>query len=387
MCDTASNKNPPNAGQVGDITPAAAPKRLWFVGQLPPTMSGQTVFNERMAKCLSHLAPVTYLPLGESSFQKIWRAVVNPLSLLFGLRRGDVVYTSVPGQSGLWLFLLTALALRLRGQPFYVHHHSYRPVAIGPLLAPKWLGRIAGGRANHILLCEKMCDDYAALYAFNDQEQFQCLPNAALFSQSAQDMPAQRTGPVVVGHMSVITKEKGVPYLLELWERLMAGKAPEKLVLAGPIVDEALKASVEAMVARYPGQVAWRGPVSGDAKRQFFEDIDLFVLPTQLIDEADPLVLHEAYSAGAAFMAPNRGCIQGRLLSKDWLMTMDLEDDAQLLKDKIVEVKRQRGTLPAKLMAHAQSLREGAHQAAVRFFAQFGADEAATQALLDDVRR
>ncbi|AJE45426.1 glycosyltransferase family 4 protein [Celeribacter indicus] len=360
--------------------------RIWFVGQCPPPMSGQTVFNARMRRCLESAGEVVELPLGGTAGAKLWRALVTPVRLIFGLRRGDIVYTSPPGQAGIWLFLLTVLALRLRGVRFYVHHHSYRAIALGPLPPVRMLGRIAGGLATHVLLCERMRDAYEALYRTSPRERFLCLPNAAFFSGTGTAPPAPREGPVTVGHMSVMTREKGVPYLLDLWRRV-ADRAPgARLVLAGPVHDPALRAEVETAVREGGGRVAWLGPVSGREKRAFLETVDLFVLPTQLVDEADPLVLLEAYSAGAAVLAPDRGCIRSRLVSPDWLMSMDAAQDVELLATRIAETGRARAELPGRLVAHAQDLRTQAEDRALAFLAEFGLSADDARAALARVR-
>lgn len=345
---------------------------IWFLGQLPPPTSGQTMFNDRIVRGLSLHAHVKILPVGAGVGAKIMRGAINPLRLLFGYRRGDVVYASVPGQAGVWLFLLTVVALRLRGARWYAHHHSFRPIAIGPLRALRWLGRASGGLASHILLCEAMRDGYERLYRAHPDERFICLPNAAFFGAGAGQTVQVRSGAPVVGHLSVMTREKGVPYLLDLWERqILAGEAGV-LVLAGPIPDPGLQREVKAAVRRHPDRVQWIGPVTGAAKQAFLARIDMLVLPTQLIDEADPLVLLEAYGAGAVVLAPDRGCIRQRLLSDDWLLTMQPDADAVLLARRLRDAVADRGALPARCVGHAEALRAAAESDAVTFLAEMG---------------
>lgn len=350
-----------------------SPRRLWFLGQKPPPMNGQNVFNKRMAESFATYADLRMLPLGGSTPAKLWRALVNPLQLLFRLRRDDLVYGSLPGQLGAWLFLPTVLVLRLRRHVFYLHHHSFRAIAIGPLRAIILIERLGGVWLRHIMLCERMRDGFAALYSEKRSDHIRVMPNAALYSAEEKGEVPVRTGEVRLGHMSVMTEDKGVAYLITLWNELLARGSAGKLILAGPIPDPGLRVQVEAAVAAHPNQIEWRGPLSGGPKQQFFNEIDLFVLPTKLIDEADPLVVLEAYARGVAVMAPDRGCIRGRLISDDWLMSMEPALDTSLLGEKLVQVVTERETLPTKVRAHSARLNGEAHAAGAALFAELGA--------------
>ncbi|RWR44280.1 glycosyltransferase family 1 protein [Sinirhodobacter ferrireducens] len=348
-------------------------RRLWFIGQLPPPVNGQNVFNGHMAERFASYTDLHVLPLGADVGAKLWRAVVNPLRLLLRLRRDDLVYGSLPGQLGAWLFLPTVLVLRLRRHVFYLHHHSFRAVAIGPLRAIALIERLGGAWLRHIMLCERMRDGFAALYAKGRSDHIRVMPNAALYSAVERGEIAPRAGEVRFGHMSVMTEEKGVPYLLDLWAALLAQGCEGRLILAGPIPDPGLRARVEAAVAAHAGRIEWRGPLSGAPKQQFFDEIDLFVLPTKLIDEADPLVLLEAYARGVAVLAPDRGCIRGRLISEDWLMSMAPAGDVALLAGKLAQVVAERQSLPSAVQAHSERLNLAAHAAGAALFAELGA--------------
>jgi len=357
-------------------------KKIWFVAQCGEPISGQTIFNQVMRTCLSDCGKVEHLPLGGTTLQKIGRALLNPLILLTRLRPGDIVYTSPPGQMGLWFFLLTVLVLRMRGHPFYAHHHSYRAIAIGPLPQVRLMGKLSAGLMTHILLCDKMREEYEALYRVNEKERFITLPNAAFFSRSGSLSRQERDQRVIVGHMSVMTAEKGVPYLLEIWKRLTLNNIDAELVLAGPVPDPGLEKQLREAVKQSKGTLKWVGPVSGQAKKDFLENTELFVLPTQLIDEADPLVLLEAYNFGAAVLAPDRGCIRSRLISPDWLMSMSIESDADLLLEKIAQVRNERETLPLRLQEHATALQKNAEESAEYFFGEFGLSREDARTLL-----
>ena len=60
--------------------------------------------------------------------------------------------------------------------------------------------------------------------------------------------------------------------------------------------------------------VDYLGPVYGEAKRDFYQRLDILLFPTRYINEAEPLVIHEAIRSGVHVMACARGAI-GEVLS------------------------------------------------------------------------
>lgn len=345
--------------------------RLWFIGPFPPPLSGQSHYNDTLRSTLQDRTELICLTTGESSFDKIRAAVATPLKLLTGLRAGDRVYTSAPGQAGLWLFLTVIMVLRLRKWEHFVHHHSFRSVKLAPLASHRWLAWIGGPQSRHVFLSETMRDRYAGAYL--SPVQARCalvVPNAFLFAQDISEPPL-RDGPVTVGHLSVMTREKGVDYILELIARLLPD-TDLRFVLGGPIIDGSLRTEVEAMVSAHPNRVEWTGPIKGAAKTAFYARTDLLILPSKLIDEADPLVLLEAFAAGAIAMASDRGCIPDRVMTPDHLMSMDASTDAARLKALADDIVADRSGHAARAQEHARALFSRAQAQGEAFFAALG---------------
>ncbi|MCD7099312.1 glycosyltransferase family 4 protein [Stenotrophomonas sp. MMGLT7] len=345
---------------------------LWFIGATSPPINGQSLFNDQMQSLLVNRSrKIRFLPIGGDPVEKILRALINPFSILLQWRRGDIVYTSPPGQMGLWLFLLTVLALRLRGAGHFVHHHSYRAINLGPLLSSRLLCLFGGSKQRHIFFSARMAEAYGQLYlTLKQRAHVLVLPNAFLFPMPLEDsLVVARAGPVTLGHLSVMTPEKGVKIVLELTELLLAQGCDIRLVLAGPVKAASLSAQIYASIARYPDKIEWRGPVTGADKARFYREIDLFILPTMLVDEADPLVILEAYSAGVAVLASDRGCISERLMSNyPWLLTMDLESDASRLAQAVSICQKGRCELARAARSQAIELHKAAIEYARVFF-------------------
>lgn len=276
---------------------------------------------------LRGLGEVKVCDTGRSGWRKVAAYLAAAGSILVSARRRDAVYTSAPGQGSLWLYALVVLALRVRHIPFFVHHHSFRPINAGPVPAMRTVTALGGTRQRHVLLSDSMLRGFARLYLGDDPDRACVLSNAFLFSGSPSE--AERPDrPLTLGHLSVLALEKGVDTVFAIFEQLMERGADVRLIVAGPVRDRALEPMMESLRSRFPDRFERRGRLDGDAKRRFYDDIDMFLLPSRLPDEAEPLVLLEAYAAGVDVMATARGCIPERLASVDRILTGDERADA-----------------------------------------------------------
>ena len=268
------------------------------------------------------------LVLGHSTLGKIGRSLANGWRLLRAGRQGDAVYISIPGQLGAWLLLPTIAVARLRGFTIWFHHHSFRSINLGPTRAMRTLVAWAGSAQNHILLSDGMRDRFAGLYLRPGAGRAHTMSNTVLLGSGIRSKPAPRPDrPLTLGHASVLTREKGVSYLFDLFEALRREVPGIRLVIAGPSSDPALLETVRAAEARHAGAFDYRGEVAGEEKERFYQDIDLFVLPTTLVDEAEPLVMIEAYSRGVDVFATAMGCIPDRIRDPGLLLSLDVSDD------------------------------------------------------------
>lgn len=364
--------------------------RLWFLGALPPPLNGQSNYNVAMLEYLSRLVPTTVLPLGTTLAGKLRRSIANAATLALRARGGDTVYVSVPGQLGTWLLLPAIAVLRLRGLAPWFHHHSYRSINLWPQQGIRMLIAAGGPAQRHVLLSTGMRDRFAALYLHRTQGQTRgqvggqtgarrrsrraiSLSNAFLFGPGAQPRTRPDRAPTL-GHASVLTRAKGVFYLLDLFERLLVDLPEAQLIIAGPSGDPQLLEAIEAAVARHPTSIKYRGMVTGAAKVAFYRDIDLFVLPTTLIDEAEPLVMLEAYASGADVVATDTGCIADRIIARDRLLTLDLDADSALIVRRLADMATDWPRSRAVSLAHLEGITDEAQKEAKSFTTELLAD-------------
>lgn len=299
------------------------------IGPLPPPMNGQSVYTLAISETwhVRYGDRVSISALGVTLASKIRRTFQVALDVLCDTRGDVAIYATPPGQSGVWLFLIVMLAARAKHRTIFLHHHSFR--AVGgrtPLLSTMALVAVCGRRQRHILLGHRMADGYARLYFNHDKGKLQVLSNAWLYPPLSTEL-----GPhgIVLGHLSVITREKGVHHVIAVHKELRRRGLDAELRLAGPIADPSLNVEVVDYCKR-EGSAQYLGSVSGDAKEDFLRSISALLLPSRLRDEAEPLVMLEALQRGRTFFGSDVGCIS-EIISSDFILAMDVQRDADLI--------------------------------------------------------
>jgi glycosyltransferase involved in cell wall biosynthesis len=81
--------------------------------------------------------------------------------------------------------------------------------------------------------------------------------------------------------------------------------------------------------------IEYVGPVYGQAKSQFFNQIDVLIFPS--INEADPRVVSEALAHGAAVVALNRGCVTATLRGGGGACVPDSQDFVQAATELVLD--------------------------------------------------
>ena len=96
----------------------------------------------------------------------------------------------------------------------------------------------------------------------------------------------------------------------------------------------------------------------------------MFVLPTTLIDEAEPLVMLEAFGRGVDVVANDMGCIRDRIRTPAHLLTRDPSADLTLLAERLAANSRDWAKARAACTAHARTIKVQADAEAAAFFPQ-----------------
>jgi glycosyltransferase involved in cell wall biosynthesis len=113
---------------------------------------------------------------------------------------------------------------------------------------------------------------------------------------------------MVIGHLANNSREKGTSDLLLAVEQLWQRGLDIRVALGGPEMPN-FRASWQEFTARNPRsrEIVRLGPLSDDAKREFFAGIDVFALPSR--SDSFGLVLLEAWANGVPNVAYRAGGI------------------------------------------------------------------------------
>jgi glycosyltransferase involved in cell wall biosynthesis len=222
---------------------------------------------------------------------------------LFANRRRAQIYMALSGGKGQYVDIIYIGVARLFAVPIILHHHSFsyldRPSKIATVLF-----QVAGRRALHITLCDRMNDLLRQRYLA--VERTIVLSNVALTEMAIDAAP--RIRPLrVLGFLSNIASAKGIDRFLLLVAKLRTRNMEIIGHVAGPIESKECRSLVEAAVAA--GLIVYHGPVYGERKKSFFAGIDVLVFPSRYVNEAEPFVILEAFASGVPVIGTARGCI------------------------------------------------------------------------------
>lgn len=284
---------------------------ILLVGPFPPPVHGASVITRAVASLLEAAgARLVECNIAPTAKVRDWRwhfsranAYLRTLRCIVASPGRSTVYVSLSGGNGLFYDLLVVLAARLRAHRVVLHHHSYDYVdrRRGILAA---IVKLAPRDHTHLVLCHDMARKLRAFY----DSRLQCVrvSNLCFFPPQTQ-LAGPRVRFTRLGYLSNITRDKGVDRFLDVAARFAADD-DIAFDLAGPFTDEAERQYVEQRLSALPN-VTYHGPLYGDAKQVFYRRIDAFMLPSRYSNEAEPLVVYEATSAGLPVIVTSRGCL------------------------------------------------------------------------------
>jgi glycosyltransferase involved in cell wall biosynthesis len=157
--------------------------------------------------------------------------------------------------------------------------------------------------------------------------------------------------PLTLCHLSNLTAAKGAIIFVELFERLRAAGIKVRARIGGPATEAAVEAALKRAQSNHADCFEWLGPVYGPAKDDLLATSDVFVFPTAYVNEAQPLVLLEALSAGLPILTVRRGCIGCDFDDQVGLVA----DSVERFPDAAFELLRTLADAPERLRRYKES--------------------------------
>ncbi len=332
-----------------------------MIGSFPPPVGGAALVNQMVLDALRSRGTAT-MPLDVSG-----PALAHSRSLGYHVQRiaanlrvarqarnaahdAGTLYIVPDAGAGAWYTAGLVGAAGDRFDRIVVHHHSCRyieedsrPIA--------WLTERTRSVATHVFLTKGMSDAFRARYGAVETL---VATNVRFVAQEAHSsLPSAASGTIRLGHLSNLCADKGFFAAANTFEAARAHGLDVSLTLAGPILEQMVSQRIAELVTRHGDRVRHLGALSGEAKRDFYRSIDLFLFPTRFRQEAAPLVIYEALAAGVPVLSTDRGVIPELLtgpygaacardadfasFAVDWMAHNSRDDDGRLERAKAIK--------------------------------------------------
>lgn len=235
-----------------------------------------------------------------SKAKKLCQAVKAFGSFLIALPGYDLVHVNVAADSSYYRKAVFIRTARLFGKKIVIHQHG------GDFESFYYKNMNERGR-RRVRKVLDMADEFVVLAPvwktffgrMIGEEKITVLPNAI----AVPDFGKKRYGQHKLLFLGRLCREKGILELFSCMEPLREKYPDIRLYLGGIWEEEALQKEA----ARYPDQVKWLGWISGEEKKRYLEECDIFVLPTYF--EGQPVSVLEAMAAACAVVASETGGI------------------------------------------------------------------------------
>jgi glycosyltransferase involved in cell wall biosynthesis len=285
---------------------------------LPPPVHGQSIVNKAIVMRLAaadrmrtHVVDIGPARLLRGPHYHLTRIVRVFGALIQELNHARVhhrtLYTVVDSGWGIIYNFITLGFARILRFRLVVHHHTAaHTLAVRP--AFHRLARLIGRSGLHVALGPAMAADLKRLYPSVGNV---IVVNNAFAVSDCREV-GDRNAPSTqlrIGFLSNLSDEKGLNVVLDALRMARRSGLDLVLRLAGPVMTEEASARLELAKHEFGETLEVLGPVSEQAKNDFFNNTDIFLFPTSYKFEAQPLVVIEAMAHGCAIVTNARGYI------------------------------------------------------------------------------
>ena len=321
---------------------------LIIVGDFPPPITGAAKNNRIVAEQFGGEFNVIrfdtsgrFLSLNRNLVFHLIRvgkffSTLLRLCLMFVTKR-CILYHVPNAGFGLFYSVAFVFAAFVFSVPVVLHHRTFRYIdAKSRIMA--LMSSIGRRRVHHVFLSPGMEKAFREFYPFPD-ERASVVSNAALI-----DIPTGKArclgSQLVIGHLSNLCKEKGLYDVMATFRLLIENGIDARLSLGGPAVSNEVADDISKFVDEFPCLVDVKGPIGIESKEAFYQDVDVFLFPTQYRVEAQPNVVFEALTSGCLVVAYARGSIPEMMPADAGLVVSVDKDFGEVTQSWIAEVIR-----------------------------------------------
>ncbi len=299
-------------------------RSLILIAPLPPPIHGFSLIMSRLATYLERpqgFSGWTVMRCNVASSRRcallkhvsqVRRNGLALIKILFN-RSASHVVIGVNGGWGGWYTLLHVLACRFANKRAILHHHSYGYINSKKVVMQLVSWALHFDRGAHVFLSDAHMDDFVNVYPASLRGNAFSVSNLPFLELKPNRQPVEmgRGAIIRVGFLSNLCAAKGILEFLRLAERLATKSEDLEFFVAGPFSEKGIAADVSRL--EHAGLLSYLGPVYGEEKSAFFDSLDLFVFPTNYLNEAQPVVIYEALASGVPVVSYLKGCIRDQL--------------------------------------------------------------------------
>lgn len=314
-----------------------------MVANLPPPKNGLSIVNSWVCNVIKE----------EGIKFKIIDTTARSKSLLFLLTRFVkyvyailIVSTKInyrvlylPLGHGLSLLPQASMVLvaRIKGKRILLHHHSYIPITTQNSLV-RILHIKVFSKAEAIFLSEKMRNEYEN--RFGSSRMNWVVKNAdvaysRISSSSLRNLDAY-SNLIQLTHASNLSVAKGALIVTQTMAELLSRFERVRCNILGPVKDFRILEKLVDLHQRFPTRFNHTSNYDSTLLSKVLLETDFFLFPSNYSNEASPLVVLEAQSAGVTVIASNIGTIETEIVAPG--CSVNLSKWIETVTDRIEEV-------------------------------------------------
>jgi glycosyltransferase involved in cell wall biosynthesis len=306
-------------------------KKIICIGAMPPPVHGMSKNFKNFVDDIKCVKPVFVIDTSPGSltrslsyhlikFVKFAKGLLALLLIaLFG--RSRTLYICPDGGMGLIYSFCFISLLNLFKYRIFIHHRSFAYIRNESNFM-RIISNMKHGKIEHVFLCEKMKSEFEHKYGYRGQSS---IVSNSKFINYTEKKGRDHTKTLHVGHMSNLSKDKGVFAFLEICRLAQEECLDVKFLLAGPF-ETSVESEEGQLILKDLKNVEYIGPIYGQEKNEFFRKIDVFVFPSNYQNEAQPNVVFEAQAFGNIVIAYENACVGSDINCETGFLLNDIEN-------------------------------------------------------------